>query len=161
MENLVSFLKREKMTISLAESCTGGLFAASLCAIPGISAIFQLGVVTYSNAMKNKVLKVKKRTLNKYGAVSYETVKEMLTGILNISHSDLSIAISGIAGPTGGTLEKPVGTVWIGVGDKEGGYSIKKFQFEGNRIEVQKQSVTEAVKLLKKYLWENYGKKVE
>ena len=107
--------------------------------------------------MKNKLLKVKKRTLKKYGAVSWQVVKEMAEGILKISQSDFSIAVSGIAGPTGGTPQKPVGTVWICAMDKDGAYSIKKFLFNGTRNEVQLQSVEAAWKLLWELTKRLYG----
>ena len=106
-------------TVSTAESCTGGAIAALITALPGASAYFEGSVVSYSNRIKNKVLQVKEETLENYGAVSEETVKEMLAGILINFSTDYGIAVSGIMGPDGGTPEKPVGTVWIAVGDKD------------------------------------------
>lgn len=105
-------------TVSTAESCTGGAIAALITAVPGSSAYFEGSVVSYSNRIKNKILQVKEETLSYFGAVSEETVKEMLSGILNNFSTDYGIAVSGIMGPDGGTPEKPVGTVWIAVGDK-------------------------------------------
>ena len=106
-------------TVSTAESCTGGAIAALITAVPGASAYFEGSVVSYSNRIKKKVLQVKEETLENFGAVSEETVKEMLSGILENFSTDFGIAVSGIMGPDGGTPEKPVGTVWIAVGSKE------------------------------------------
>ena len=110
----------KKLTIASAESCTGGLFAAALTDIPGISDSFQAGLVTYSNEAKMKELGVKKETLNKYGAVSEETALEMVEGLYNSTGCDVCISVTGIAGPGGGSEEKPVGLVYIGFkyGDK-------------------------------------------
>ncbi|MCU0646285.1 MAG: CinA family protein [bacterium] len=114
-QNLVELLKTEKLTIATAESCTGGLIAKLMTDIPGSSEVFVGGIVSYSNDIKEKWLGVSHETLEKFGAVSEKTISEMLDGILKKTGSDLGIAVSGIAGPGGGTLEKPVGTVYIGV----------------------------------------------
>lgn len=106
-------------TISTAESCTGGTIAALITSVPGSSAYFEGSIVSYSYRIKEEVLKVKDETLQKFGAVSEETVKEMLSGLLNTLSTDYGIAVSGIMGPDGGTPKKPVGTVWIAVGNKE------------------------------------------
>jgi nicotinamide-nucleotide amidase len=111
-------LKRNK-TISTAESCTGGAIAGLITSVPGSSAYFEGSIVSYSYEIKEMLLDVKKETLEKYGAVSEETVKEMLSGLLNKMKTDYGIAVSGIMGPDGGTPEKPVGTVWVAVGNKE------------------------------------------
>ncbi len=112
-------LKERKATLSTAESCTGGLIAHKLTSVSGSSAYYQGGAVTYSNELKMKVLGVKESTLEEHGAVSEATVREMAEGAIREFNSDYSIAVSGIAGPTGGTLEKPVGTVWIAVASRE------------------------------------------
>ena len=157
IEKVIFLFKKYKKTLSLAESCTGGLLAATLCSYPGVSSIFGLGVIAYSNEMKNKLLKVKKRTLSKRGAVSVQVVREMAEGVLKLSGADFAISISGIAGPTGGTSEKPVGTVWFCVAEKNGGYIAKKYQFSGSRREIQKQAEKESWKILLD-LWEKiYG----
>lgn len=106
-------------TISTAESCTGGNIAALITSVPGSSAYFEGSVVSYSYRIKEEILKVKKETLEKFGAVSEETVKEMLSGLLKALSTDYGIAVSGIMGPDGGTSTKPAGTVWIAVGNKE------------------------------------------
>lgn len=116
---LGKLLLKNKKKISTAESCTGGAIASLITSIPGSSAYFEGSIVSYSYEIKEMLLDVKKETLEKYGAVSEETVKEMLSGLLNKMKTDYGIAVSGIMGPGGGTPEKPVGTVWIAVGNKE------------------------------------------
>lgn len=106
-------------TVSTAESCTGGAIAALITSVPGSSAYFEGSVVSYSNRIKKKILQVKEETLGSFGAVSEETVKEMLSGLLEKFSTDFGIAVSGIMGPDGGTPEKPVGTVWLAVGNKD------------------------------------------
>ncbi len=126
-------LTNKKKTISTAESCTGGSISAHLTSLAGSSAFFMGSLVAYSNEVKQKELGVQVSTLEKHGAVSEETVAEMITGALAKFGTDYTIAISGIAGPDGGTEDKPVGTVWIGVGSKEGRRSIKHYKLGQNR----------------------------
>lgn len=114
-----SLLDERNLTLTTAESCTGGLIASQITQIAGASANFHAGFVTYSNQMKHQLLNVSNETLADYGAVSEQTVREMLKGALTVSGSDLGISVSGIAGPSGGTDEKPVGTVWIAWGNRE------------------------------------------
>lgn len=116
---LGKLLLKHNKTISTAESCTGGAIASLITSVPGSSAYFEGSIVSYSYEIKEKLLDVKKETLEKYGAVSEETVKEMLSGLLNKMKTEYGIAVSGIMGPDGGTPEKPVGTVWIAVGNGE------------------------------------------
>lgn len=118
-EILGSILLRNKKTISTAESCTGGAIASLITSVPGSSAYYEGSIVSYSYDVKESLLDVKKETLEKYGAVSEETVREMLAGLLNKLNTDYGIAVSGIMGPDGGMPDKPVGTVWIAVGNKE------------------------------------------
>jgi nicotinamide-nucleotide amidase len=118
-EVLGNILSKNKKTISTAESCTGGAIASLITSVAGSSAYYQGSVVSYSYEIKETLLNVKKETLEKYGAVSEETVKEMLSGLLDQMKTDFGIAVSGIMGPDGGTAEKPVGTVWVAVGNKE------------------------------------------
>lgn len=120
-------------SISTAESCTGGNIAAQLISLPGSSVYFKGGLVAYSNEVKQLELHVKKDTLEQFGAVSEETVSEMIDGALSKFGTDFTIAVSGIAGPDGGTAEKPVGTIWIGVGNKQGNKIVKKYQLGQNR----------------------------
>jgi len=134
--------------ISSAESCTGGLFSSTLIKYSGVSHIINGNLVTYANEIKEAWLGVKSETLETYGAVSQECVKEMLEGALNVSNSDISVAISGIAGPTGGTKEKPVGTVYIGVKSNNNGEIIKRVHLKGDRVYIQNQAVLYAAKML-------------
>ena len=113
IEKLVEYLVAHKLTLALAESCTGGLLSSLLVNIPGSSAWYKGGVISYSEEAKSVLLSVDQELLRRYGAVSSEIVESMSKGVANVLNSDLSIAISGIAGPSGGTEEKPVGLVWI------------------------------------------------
>ena len=145
---IVKLLTKKKLKVSFAESCTGGLLASSITSISGSSKVFNLGLVTYSNNAKVKILKVPKKTINKYGAVSHETCLSMVKNLSRISKSNISISITGIAGPFGGTKEKPVGLVYIGLkkGDKT---IIKKNLFKNKRrISIQKATVKEALKMI-------------
>lgn len=117
-EYVVPLLAQTKRKITVAESCTGGLIASQITAIPGSSAVFEAGFVTYSNSMKTKLLNVPSQTLVNYGAVSKQTVLAMAEGALEQSNADFVIAVSGIAGPDGGTAEKPLGSVWVAWGGK-------------------------------------------
>jgi nicotinamide-nucleotide amidase len=131
--------------ITTAESCTGGLIAATLTEIAGSSAWFERGFVTYSNEAKMELLAVKPTTLANYGAVSAETAGEMAIGALNNSHADYSIAVTGIAGPSGGTLLKPVGTVFIAWAIKNQPAIIKQYLFIGDRADIRKQTLIAAL----------------
>ena len=150
-QNLVDLLKAEKLTIATAESCTGGLIAKLITDVPGASDVFIGGVVSYSNAMKVKLLGVKSETLDRFGSVSENTVSEMLDGILNQTGADLGIAVSGIAGPSGGTREKPVGTVYIGVAF-HGQQIITQYFFQGSREDVRMASAKEGAELIVKII---------
>ncbi len=126
--------------LGVAESCTGGYISKVITDIPGSSKFFVGGIISYSNEVKVKILGVKSKTLRAYGAVSYETAKEMVKGVRRILKTDISVAVTGIAGPTGGSIEKPVGTVYIGI-DIKGGTNVYKYHFKGVRDSVRKQSV--------------------
>ena len=154
---VAEMLIRNKLTISTAESCTGGMVAAKLISYPGISASFLEGAVTYSNEAKIKRLGVRKETLDAYGAVSKETAREMAEGIAKESCSNTSIATTGIAGPGGGTNEKPVGLVYIAV-HVNNNTTIEKCNFSGNREEVRVSATNHALEMLKVEL-ENQGYK--
>ena len=145
---IVKLLSKKKLTVSFAESCTGGLLASSITSVSGSSKVFSMGLVTYSNKAKTKLLKVTKKTISKYGAVSYETCLAMVKNLSKISKSNISISITGIAGPNGGTKEKPVGLVYIGL--KKGSKTIiKKNLFKNKkRVSIQKSSVTQALKMI-------------
>ena len=145
---IVKLLIKKKLTVSFAESCTGGLLASSITSISGSSKVFNMGLVTYSNIAKVKLLKVPKKTITKYGAVSYETCLSMVKNLSRISKSNISISITGVAGPNGGTKEKPVGLVYIGL-KKGSKIIIKKNLFKSKkRISIQKATVNQALKMI-------------
>jgi PncC family amidohydrolase len=144
---LIELVKVKKLTISTAESCTGGLISKLITDIPGASDVFIGGVVSYSNEMKMKWLGAKQATLERYGAVSEQTVREMLNGIMQETGSDIAVAVSGIAGPSGGTPEKPVGTVFIGIAFHDQRI-VEKHIFKGNREDVRTQSAMEVLKMI-------------
>ena len=145
---IVKLLTIKKLTVSFAESCTGGLLASSITSISGSSKVFNMGLVTYSNNAKVKLLKVPKKTITKYGAVSYETCLSMVKNLSKISKANISISITGVAGPNGGTKEKPVGLVYIGL-KKKSKIIIKKNLFKSKkRISIQKATVKQAFKMI-------------
>jgi nicotinamide-nucleotide amidase len=145
-EQLGRLLKANGKKIATAESCTGGWIAQAITEVPGSSAWFDRGFVTYSNPAKEQMLGVKQETLKEYGAVSAETAKEMALGALINSDADCAVAVTGIAGPDGGTPEKPVGTVFIAWEYKNGDYSmIIRKQFTGNRHQIRQQTVKTAI----------------
>ena len=152
-EVVAKMLIDKKLTISTAESCTGGLVAGTLINYPGISEVFLEGVVTYTNESKHKRLGVKNDTLNKYGAVSEETAKEMAIGVAKMAGTDTSIVTTGIAGPGGGTEEKPVGLVYIGVYVK-GNVKVERHVFKGDRQEVRRAAVVTGIDMLRRILSE-------
>ena len=146
-EAIVKALKEKNMTVTTVESCTGGLLSATLVDVSGASDVFCQGVVTYANEAKISLVGVKKETLEAYGAVSEETAKEMAEGGCKAANADAALSVTGIAGPGGGTEEKPVGLVYIGC-CVNGNTVVKRNVFSGNRREVREQSVNEAMKLL-------------
>ena len=143
-EKLVQLLTEKKLKISTAESCTGGLIAAAIVNVPGASEVFEEGFVTYSNDAKSRHLGVKKQTLDQYGAVSEETVSEMAEGCAKRTGADITIVSSGIAGPGGGTEDKPVGLVYIAFYYKGKVYVFKNI-FSGDREQVRRQAVAKAI----------------
>ena len=150
-EYLKEKLEEKNEKITFAESCTGGLIASYLTKIAGSSNVFDGSVVSYANRIKSEWLGVDERVLEKFGAVSEETVQQMLLGILEISGSDYAIAVSGIAGPSGGSEIKPVGTVFIGVGDKNGKFMVERLNFKGDREQVQYQTMMHSIRLFIKF----------
>ncbi|MEA2055335.1 MAG: CinA family protein [Candidatus Thermoplasmatota archaeon] len=139
-------LKSRNLTISTAESCTGGLIAHTLTNISGSSEYFDRGVISYSNAAKMQLLNISEGTLEKYGAVSKETAEEMARGVRISSGTDVGISTTGIAGPTGGTKEKPIGLVYVSVSTKEKTI-VKKFNFSGDRLENKESTCNAALSL--------------
>lgn len=155
-EEVVELLKKNGLTVTTAESCTGGLVAARLVDVPGVSEVFKQGFITYSNKAKRKLLNVKKTTLKELGAVSEKTAREMAKGAILASGADAAVATTGIAGPDGGSEEKPVGLVYIAVSVR-GQLYVEKHQFDGDRTEVRESTVQAALLLLKKGLEETEG----
>ena len=150
-EAIGDLLKERGKTLGTAESCTGGYIAHLITSIPGSSHYFNGSVVSYSNEIKEKVLKVPADTIQRNGAVSEETVREMVKGALELLHTDYVVATSGIMGPDGGSPEKPVGTVWIAVGDRQK-ISAQKFQFRFDRQRNIELTATNALNLLRKFI---------
>ncbi len=151
LQQIIDTLKAQQHTISMAESCTGGRVAAAFTAISGASAVFHGSCVTYANEIKHLWLGVSNETLELYGAVSQQCIEEMLAGIQHKASSDYAIAVSGIAGPDGGSAEKPVGTVYIGIRSPSS-TAIERCHFEGDRQAVQNAAVVYAMNLLEKNL---------
>ena len=136
-----TLLKSHGMMLATAESCTGGGVAQAITEVAGSSAWFERGFITYSNLSKQQMLGVREATISQYGAVSEMTVREMVEGALQHSTAQVALAVSGIAGPDGGTADKPVGTVWFAWGLKGGETRAQRFQLDGNRTEVRAQAV--------------------
>ena len=136
----------KNLIITTAESCTGGMISSAIVHINGSSQIFKSSVIVYSNDMKSKLLNIPKDLITKYGAVSEIVAHSMAKNSLEIVNSDVSIAVTGIAGPTGGSIDKPVGLVWVGIGTKEK-IITKKYQFNGNRLEIRQKTTQESLKL--------------
>ena len=151
-QKVVKLLRKKGLKISFAESCTGGLLSSSITSISGSSKVFTLGLITYSNQAKINNLKVPKRIIMKYGAVSYETCLSMVKNLSKISKSSISVSITGIAGPGGGSKQKPVGLVYIGI--KKGNKTlVKKYLFRNmKRIFIQKAAVNKALNLILGFL---------
>jgi len=148
---IINTLKERNESITFAESCTGGRIAAAFTAISGASAVLNGSCITYSNEIKSQWLGVKEATLIEHGAVSSQCVEEMLKGICKMASANNSIAVSGIAGPTGGTDEKPVGTVYLGI-NINGQISVEHHLFTGDREDIQELATKTAIALLKKKL---------
>lgn len=151
---VVRLLKKYELTVTTAESLTGGLIAGRIVNVPGASEVFREGFVTYSNKAKRKILDVNKSTLKKYGAVSEQTAKEMATGGVFATDADVCIAVTGIAGPDADG-EKPVGLVYIGCYMKDK-VKVEEYRFKGNREKIREQSVVMALELLRRSILANY-----
>lgn len=141
---LATFLKKYHMTLTTAESCTGGLLAGTFMNVPGVSDVYEEGYITYANSAKQKLLGVKKKTLKKHGAVSKQTAKQMAKGAAKAAGADVAISVTGIAGPDGGTEEKPVGLVYIGC-CVCGKVRVRRCLFSGDRSQIRAQSVEAAM----------------
>jgi len=147
-QRIVKLLSKNKLKISFAESCTGGLLSSTITSIGGSSKVFTLGLVAYSNQAKINILKVPKRIIMKHGAVSYETCLSMVKNLNKISKTNISVSITGVAGPKGATKQKPVGLVYIGI--KKGNKTlVQKYLFKvKNRILIQRATVNKALNLI-------------
>ena len=151
---LVRLLKKHELTVATAESCTGGLVASRIVNVSGASDVFKEGFVTYSNKAKRKHLDVSKGTLKKYGAVSSQTAREMAIGGAFATDSDVCVSVTGIAGPDGGTEEKPVGLVYMACCFKDK-VTVEKYQFKGNRDKVREHAAVRALDLVRRTVLEN------
>lgn len=150
-DTIAKFLTRKEKTVAVAESCTGGLLSHRLTNIPGSSKYFKLGVIGYSNESKIAILKVSRKDLNDSGAVSQSVAIAMAKNIRRIAHTDFGLSITGIAGPSGATVKKPVGLVFICLAKKNGAF-CHKFIFKGKRPSIKNQSADAALKILKQHL---------
>lgn len=150
---VAELLKDRGLTVTFAESCTGGLLSGRMVNVPGVSDVYKAGFVTYSNKAKHELIGVRERTLRKYGAVSLQTAWEMAACAARAARADVAVSVTGIAGPDGGTPEKPVGLVYIGCSVK-GDVSVKKYQFSGSRSKVRESTVAAALTFLRKCVME-------
>lgn len=157
-KSVVDLLLANNLTVSTIESCSGGLLAARLINIPGVSEVFKSGYISYSNKAKRKIAGVKKSTLAKYGAVSSQTAGEMARGAALLSKADVTLSITGIAGPEGGTAEKPVGLVYMGC-YVCGTTRVKEFRFSGNRAKIRESAVSAALTMMRQCILEYYSEK--
>ena len=151
-QKIVNVLRKKELKISFAESCTGGLLSSSITSISSSSKVFTIGLVTYSNQSKISLLKVPKKIISKHGAVSYETCLSMVKNLNKISKTNISVSITGIAGPKGGTKKKPVGLVFIGI--KKGNKTlVKKYLFKNKkRISIQRAAVIGSLNLILSFI---------
>lgn len=154
---VIDLLRANDLTVTCAESCTGGLLSARLINVPGASDTYKSGVITYSNKAKRRFLGVKKSTLQKHGAVSEQTAEEMAKGAALLLKADVAVAVTGLAGPDGGTEEKPVGLVYIACSVK-GKITVKKYRFSGSRSKVRDSAVSAALTLMRSCILEYFSK---
>lgn len=141
IDKIIKKLQKKRIKISVAESCTGGLLSSQITSISGSSKVFSMGLITYSNQSKIKILNVPKKIIEKYGSVSEECCLSMVKNLKKISRADISISITGIAGPSGGSAKKPVGLVYVGI-IKGTNIKVKKLLFNKNLNRVQIQNLT-------------------
>ena len=149
---VVSILRKKKFKLAIAESCTGGLLSSSIASISGASKVFSMGFVTYSNQAKINILKVPKKIIQKHGAVSVQCCLYMVNNLSKISKSKLCISVTGVAGPNGGSKQKPVGLVYIGI-RKDKIVKVNRYLFKNRgRIYIQKATVNKALKLIHNFI---------
>ena len=151
-QKIVRLLKKKKLRISFAESCTGGMLSSAITSVNGSSKVFKLGLVAYSNQSKTKVLKIPKKIIKKYGSVSYQVCLAMVKNVSKIGETNMSVAITGIAGPSGGTKIKPVGLVYVAI--KKGNRTkVKKYLFKNKgRSYIQRAAVNKSLGLILSFL---------
>jgi len=151
-KKIVGLLKKKKIKISFAESCTGGLLSSAVTSVSGSSKVFNLGLIAYSNESKIKVLNISKKLIRKYGAVSEQVCKAMAKNVSKIGKTNMSISITGIAGPSGGTKQKPVGSVYVGIkrGNK---VKVNRYLFKNKgRLYIQKAAVNKSLDLILSFI---------
>ena len=151
-KKIVKLLKKKKIKISFAESCTGGLLSSAITSVSGSSKVFNLGLIVYSNESKIKVLKISKKLIRKYGAVSEQVCKAMAKNVSKIGKTNMSISITGIAGPSGGTKQKPVGLIYVGIkrGNK---VKVNRYLFKNKgRLYIQKATVNKSLDLILSFI---------
>ena len=153
---VVDLLLANKLTITTVESCTGGLLAARLINVPGVSEVYKSGYITYSNKAKRRLLGIKKNLLSKHGAVSKEIAREMAKGAALLSKADVTVSVTGIAGPDGGTEEKPVGLVYIGCAVC-GKVTVEEYHFSGDRAKIRENTVSSALSLMRECILQYYS----
>ena len=146
-EQFVALMREKNLTLAVAESCTGGMLSSRIIDVAGVSDVYKAGFVTYANEAKQKLIGVKEETLAQYGAVSEQTAKEMVLGAVEAAEADMAVATTGIAGPGGGTKEKPVGLVYIAIADKNGS-EYRKLNLSGDRDEVRRKTCEEVFRLV-------------
>ncbi len=151
-QKLIKICQQRGIRLATAESCTGGLLAGLLTEIPGSSSVVERGFVTYSNASKSDLLKVPQALIAGHGAVSQEVAHAMAQGALYCSQADIALSVTGIAGPGGGTEQKPVGLVWFSLASRQGGGRTCSEQFSGGRQEVRIQAVKKAISIIKEWV---------
>ncbi len=152
IKKIIKILKQKKLKISIAESCTGGMLSSTITSVSGSSKVFEMGLVTYSNQSKTNILKVAKKIIQKHGSVSVQCCLSMVNNLNKISHSKICVSITGIAGPTGGTIQKPVGLVYIGIKNGKRVF-INKCQFKNKgRSYIQKSTIRKSIDLILRQL---------
>ena len=149
MKNLVKILTKKRLKIAFAESCTGGMLASEITSVSGASKVFGIGLITYSNQAKITVLKVNKSIIQKFGAVSPQCCEAMVKNLSKISKAQINVSITGIAGPNGGTMKKPVGLVYIGVKKNDKIFITKNLFKKKSRKAIQKSTIKRTIKILK------------
>ena len=151
-ERIVAIMREKKLNMAVAESCTGGMLSSRIIDVAGVSEVYKAGFVTYANEAKQNLLGVKEETLREFGAVSEQTAREMVLGAIKAAEADMAVATTGIAGPGGGTEEKPVGLVYIACGNNDA-ITVKKHLFEGDRQQVRESAVKAALRMLEEELF--------